>query len=597
MSSQCLAAKLSALLLGCALVPAGSFAQISFESQQVATNPYEFNVIAHGDFNNDGREDLVTDKYVPSSSGGMDVQQIYLSNGDGSYQTPVTLPTDENVTAIGDFNGDGNLDYASVFLGSVTVYLGNGDGTFQSPHTVTNSGTVHTVVAVDMNHDGKTDLVGFVHGIPDTLQIWLSNGDGTFSQGQTISMPNHPEAYNFSLITGDFDGDGNPDIAVVDGPGEDTTTVDVAYGDGAGHLGSLYHTTDPNQYFDESAFVADVNNDGRSDIIATPYASEYGTSIPGFTVFRGNSNRTLSYSTIATSECVYGAAVADFNGDGFNDLLYNSYSCIAAPYIYGTDMVVKLGQGSGSFGGELSLYKNSSGVTAMYAVRTSLGTRPDIAFSLQENTVYPLSPSSIDLLINSSEGDFAGCGPSGFAEGVTVCVPGATSPSPVMFSVGTAGPTPMRTAQVWVDGKKAAEQLTHAFSNYSFLDGLVPIAAGSHRIAVLGTGWDGTIQEKAFTLTVAGIACYAPTSPGVNLCQPASGTSVSSPVTIQAAANVSGTLSNMQVWIDGVQKYTETSSATLSTTLSVAAGTHRFAVLAINTAGKKWEQAVNATVK
>ncbi len=53
----------------------------------------------------------------------------------------------------------------------------------------------------------------------------------------------------------------------------------------------------------------------------------------------------------------------------------------------------------------------------------------------------------------------------------------------------------------------------------------------------------------------------------------------------------------MEVWIDGVKKYAETSSTTLKTTLSVAAGTHRFAVLAINTAGTKWEQAVNATVK
>jgi Calcineurin-like phosphoesterase len=48
--------------------------------------------------------------------------------------------------------------------------------------------------------------------------------------------------------------------------------------------------------------------------------------------------------------------------------------------------------------------------------------------------------------------------------------------------------------------------------------------------------------------------------------------------------------------IDGVKKYSETSSTTLNTTLTLAAGTHRFAVLAFNTAGTKWEQAYNATV-
>src|SRR6185437_15362875 len=168
------------------------------------------------------------------------------------------------------------------------------------------------------------------------------------------------------------------------------------------------------------------------------------------------------------SNCVYGAAVADFNGDGLNDLLLNDYSCSAVPYGYGTNAVVKLGKGSGSFGPGQNVYQNASGVTSIFPIRTSLGTRPDIAFSVASDTTIPDSTSSIDLLINTSDGAFPGCGPSGFAEGVEVCAPGATATSPVKFSVSAAGPTPMRTAQVWVDGKKAAEQLTHAFSNYSF---------------------------------------------------------------------------------------------------------------------------------
>lgn len=91
--------------------------------------------------------------------------------------------------------------------------------------------------------------------------------------------------------------------------------------------------------------------------------------------------------------------------------------------------------------------------------------------------------------------------------------------------------------------------------------------------------------------------CSAPSSAGVNLCSPASGASVSSPVQVTAAATVTGTLSSMQLWIDGVKKFSESSSSTLQTSISVAAGSHRFAVLAVNTAGQKWEQAVNATVQ
>jgi isocitrate dehydrogenase len=67
-------------------------------------------------------------------------------------------------------------------------------------------------------------------------------------------------------------------------------------------------------------------------------------------------------------------------------------------------------------------------------------------------------------------------------------------------------------------------------------------------------------------------------------------------VQLQAAAKITGTISRMEAWVDGVKKYTATGSTTLNTSLSVASGTHRFAFLAINTAGTKWETAVNATV-
>ena len=142
----------------------------------------------------------------------------------------------------------------------------------------------------------------------------------------------------------------------------------------------------------------------------------------------------------------------------------------------------------------------------------------------------------------------------------------------------------------------SAEQLTHAFSNYSFLDTSVPIAAGSHRITVLGTGWDGTVQKKAFTLTVSGTSCSVPSSAGIHICAPASGSSVSSPVQIQATSKVTGTIAHMQLWVDGVKKFTS-ASTTLTTSISLAAGTHRFAIVATNTAGQKWQSAVNATVK
>ena len=107
------------------------------------------------------------------------------------------------------------------------------------------------------------------------------------------------------------------------------------------------------------------------------------------------------------------------------------------------------------------MYQNLGAIETPFVIKSTLGTKPDIVFSAVYNDG---SNEASELLTNTSGGAFPTCGPSGFAEGVQVCAPGATATSPVKFSVGTGGPTPMRTAQVWVDGKKTAEQLTHAFS-------------------------------------------------------------------------------------------------------------------------------------
>ena len=149
-----------------------------------------------------------------------------------------------------------------------------------------------------------------------------------------------------------------------------------------------------------------------------------------------------------------------------------------------------------------------------------------------------------------------------------------------------------------MDRKKQAEQFAGAFSNYAFLNASVPLAAGSHRVNVIAYGWDNSQISKVSTLNViASSSCSAPSSAGVHICLPASGSSVSSPVLVEATAKVTGTIANTQLWVDGVKKFNAPGSTTLTTSISLSAGTHRFAVVARNTAGQKWESAVNATVK
>jgi FG-GAP-like repeat/Bacterial Ig domain len=598
---------LSALLVGCALLPVSSLAQLSFESHPVAAGY----VTLHGDFNGDGREDIVNGK------------TLLLSSGDGTYQAPIPLPA--SADAIGDFNNDGELDFISYRTGGnavnesglPTIYLGNGNGTFQAGKAVTGAGAsapgdIFYLVVADVNHDSKTDFItvdetsgtGF-NGYPTIVQVWLSNGNGTFTKGQSFTTqdpdPSNPNIELGGVNTGDFDGDGKPDLAIVYDLYYGPTIVQIWYGDGSGHLGNSYYLDDPKGYFDARFTIADVNNDGRDDLIggAQTFQDRSVEGLPLLALFAGNANRTLSYSNISTSQCAAQPAVADFNGDGLNDLAYNMIACPGYPMGGGNmTYVVRPGEGSGAFGPEETVTQSVNGGYPVSAIRSTTGTKPDLVFNQVVLGSNNSESTNIQLLVNTSEGSFPGCGLSGIAEGVQVCTPGASSTSPVKFSVAAAGPTPMRTAAVWVDGKKVSEQLTHAFSNYSFLDASLPLATGSHAITVFGTGWDNTLQQKSFTLTVGSSgSCPAPSGTGVNLCQPLNGATVSSPVTIQATSKVTGTLARMEVWIDGVKKYTETSSPTLSYSISLAAGSHRFAVFAVNTAGAKWETFDYATVK
>src|SRR5690242_14777384 len=247
---------LGALLFGCALLPVRSSAQLSFPSHQIAQSTNgALDVVAHGDFNGDGREDLLVMNFVvpPPSGPATFTYKIFLSNGNGTFDAPKALPAKigDYVTTVGDFNHDGKLDFATVNASyAIVVFLGNGDGTFQAGKTVTSNTNTIALVAADLNHDNKTDLVQLVNGPNPFLQLWISNGNGTFAKGQTIAVynPNFSGFLN-NAVTGDFDGDGKPDIALIysyEGP----TSIQVWYGNGSGHLGSPVIEHDVNGYED-----------------------------------------------------------------------------------------------------------------------------------------------------------------------------------------------------------------------------------------------------------------------------------------------------------------------------------------------------------
>jgi hypothetical protein len=149
---------------------------------------------------------------------------VYLGNGNGTFQAVTTYSTGSNTSAIagGDWNGDGRQDLATVGSNGVTVLLGNGNGTFQAALT-SSSGSVLGVagsgppVAVgDFNGDGKPDLATYRNTLSSssiviigTVSIVCGSGDGTFKAPVTFTAGAGVNA----VLTGDWNGDGKIDVA------------------------------------------------------------------------------------------------------------------------------------------------------------------------------------------------------------------------------------------------------------------------------------------------------------------------------------------------------------------------------------------------
>src|SRR6267154_707867 len=146
-----------------------------------------------------------------ATSGGLIHTVISQPTGGFTAKSPITTPVNK-VFAIGDFNGDGKADL--VFNDgtpfTIGVLLGNGNGTFQPPLSLTFPSPAFAAAA-DFNGDGKADLV--VLDGEGNISIVQGNGDGTFqaaiATGSTAS----------TLAIGDFNGDSKPDLATASGAG------------------------------------------------------------------------------------------------------------------------------------------------------------------------------------------------------------------------------------------------------------------------------------------------------------------------------------------------------------------------------------------
>jgi hypothetical protein len=275
---------------------------VSAQSQSFFFSPPLYpgaGVTATGDFNGDGKPDLVTADGT-----------LLLGNWDGTFRlgTPLTVGNAIlNSIAVADFNGDGKPDvlFTSSSDTNLHVFLGNGDGTFQS--VLTNVGvTVSSFAVADVNGDGKPDVVS---GIGPAIWVFLGNGDGTFGAGVQFSTNTLPTGL---MLLGDFNGDGKEDVALA-GPGSGNVAgnVGIMLGDGAGNFQAP--VTSAGAVNPQELIAGDFNGDGKLDLLIGDFSS-FGTIL-----LAGNGNGTFQTPAMAAPQ--EGAVAArDLNGDQIIDL-------------------------------------------------------------------------------------------------------------------------------------------------------------------------------------------------------------------------------------------------------------------------------------
>jgi len=547
-----------------------------------------------------------------------------------------------------DFNGDHIPDLATVNNSSntVSIIINNGDG-FRA-HTEFATGPGPTgLAAVDLNKDGKMDLVvsNSLADAAHSVSILLGNGDGTFQPHRDIdggAVPN-------SITVGDFNHDGNADIATSNssGPSSAVNEVVVNLGDGKGGVLARKTTTgfgvkpDPGspEFLVTKIVFADFNRDGKDDLYYIECCGGIDVEIGAWGVLVGNGDGTFTDHPGSTLSVPIDISSADINQDGLSDMVI-SYSGCHTPC---DGAVAQINKGDGTFVQKTNLSNDGEppagasfdvegdGLKDMVLLtrdpNTGTGAMLLIARQNADGT-FATTPTSVPLSAADTggsvvTGDFNHDGKIDFAfesggevyvslntthtaacrvqtsnHTVTVCQPsdGAVRTSPLRIVSHATSSTAVTVSQIYLDFKLVF-QVSGGSVNTS-----LALAPGEHRLEV--KSWTGGKPfQNDFRVTAfsgAGVTpppCTDSVNFTVNVCSPAANATINSPVKVVAAAKSTVKITAMQIYLDNKLIFNTPNTSTISTDVPMAKGAHTVVVKAWDSSGKSFFTTRKITVQ
>jgi serralysin len=269
------------------------------------------------DFNGDGRSDILWRNLDGSLSD-------WLGQANGGFVTNdanafTIVPTSWEVTGTGDFNGDGRDDILwRNTNGQLSNWLGQANGGFVSndANAFTTVPTSWQVAGVgDFNGDGRDDILW--RNTNGQLSDWLGTATGGFTTNDANAFTTVPTSWNVAGV-GDFNGDGRDDILWRNTNGQLSNWLGTASGGFATNDANAL-TSAPTSW--SVVGVGDFNGDGRDDILwrnTNGQLSNWLAQANGGFV----SNDANAFTTVPTSWSV--VAVGDYNGDGRDDILWRN---------------------------------------------------------------------------------------------------------------------------------------------------------------------------------------------------------------------------------------------------------------------------------